>query len=133
MLYKTKKTLYFVPFANAGFPIFLLPLIYVSAVFAVISGLKGDIMSTSNKIKTAIKQASWIRKMFEEGASRKAIYGAENVFDFSIGNPNLEPPAEFKAILNDLINDGAEGLHCYMSNAGYEDTREAVANYLNNL
>lgn len=87
-------------------------------------------MSTSNKIKTAITQASWIRRMFEEGANRKAIYGAENVFDFSIGNPNLEPPAEFKAILNDLINDKAKGLHCYMSNAGYEDTRDAVAKYL---
>ena len=87
-------------------------------------------MSVSKKIKTAITQASWIRKMFEEGASRKAIYGGENVFDFSIGNPNLEPPAEFKAILNELINEPSKGRHCYMSNAGYEDTREAVARYL---
>ena len=87
-------------------------------------------MSASKKIQTAIKQASWIRKMFEEGASRKAIYGEENVFDFSIGNPNLEPPAEFKVILKDLVNDSCKGQHCYMSNAGYEDTREAVADYL---
>ena len=87
-------------------------------------------MSASKKIQTAIKQASWIRKMFEEGASRKAIYGEENVFDFSIGNPNLEPPAEFKLILKDLVNDACKGQHCYMSNAGYEDTREAVADYL---
>ena len=68
--------------------------------------------------------------MFEEGAKRKAIYGEENVFDFSIGNPILEPPAEFKSILNGLINDPSKGRHCYMSNAGYEDTREAVAGYL---
>ena len=87
-------------------------------------------MSASKKIQAAIKQASWIRKMFEEGASRKAIYGEENVFDFSIGNPNLEPPAEFKVILKDLVNDSCKGQHCYMSNAGYEDTREAVADYL---
>lgn len=87
-------------------------------------------MGISEKIRTAIDQASWIRKMFEEGASRKAIYGEENVFDFSIGNPNLEPPDEFKRILKDLLDDSGKGRHCYMSNAGYEDTREAVADYL---
>ncbi len=87
-------------------------------------------MSASKKIQTAIKQASWIRKMFEEGANRKAIYGEENVFDFSIGNPNLEPPIEFKQILKDLVNDTCNGQHCYMPNAGYVDTREAVADYL---
>lgn len=68
--------------------------------------------------------------MFEEGAKRKAIYGAENVFDFSIGNPNIEPPAEFKNILKELLNDTSAGQHCYMPNAGYEDTRKAVADYL---
>ena len=83
-------------------------------------------MSASKKIRTAINQASWIRKMFEEGSNRKAIYGEENVFDFSIGNPNLEPPAEFNTILNKLINDPSKGSHCYMSNAGYEDTRELL-------
>jgi len=87
-------------------------------------------MSTSKKIRIAIEQSSWIRKMFEEGASRKAIYGEENVFDFSIGNPKLEPPAEFKQILKDLVDDSCEGQHCYMSNAGYEDTRQAVADFL---
>ncbi len=87
-------------------------------------------MSASKKIQTAITQASWIRKMFEEGAARKAVYGEENVFDFSIGNPNLEPPAEFKQILKDLVNDTRKGQHSYMPNAGYLDTREAVADYL---
>jgi len=87
-------------------------------------------MGTSKKIRAAIGQSSWIRKMFEEGASRKAIYGEENVFDFSIGNPNIEPPAEFKNILKELLDDSGKGLHCYMPNAGYKDTRDAVANYL---
>lgn len=87
-------------------------------------------MGTSKKIRASIEQSSWIRKMFEEGASRKAIYGEENVFDFSIGNPNLEPPVEFKKILKELLNDPGKGRHCYMPNAGYEDTREAVADYL---
>ncbi|NLD38810.1 MAG: pyridoxal phosphate-dependent aminotransferase [Desulfatiglans sp.] len=87
-------------------------------------------MSASKKIQAAITQASWIRKMFEEGAKRKAIYGADKVFDFSIGNPNIEPPSEFKEIMKELINDTCKGQHCYMSNAGYEDTRNIVAEYL---
>jgi aspartate aminotransferase len=87
-------------------------------------------MSASKKIQAAITQASWIRKMFEEGAKRKAIYGEKNVFDFSIGNPNLEPPVEFKEILRELVNDSCKGQHSYMSNAGYEDTRNMVAEFL---
>ncbi len=93
-------------------------------------------MGISKNIRASIAQASWIRKMFEEGTRRKAIYGADNVFDFSIGNPILEPPQEFKLILKDLLNDSSKGRHSYMSNAGYEDTRKAVADYLseyNNL
>jgi aspartate aminotransferase len=87
-------------------------------------------MSASKKIQAAITQASWIRKMFEEGAKRKAIYGDKNVFDFSIGNPNIEPPSEFIEIMKELVNDTCKGQHCYMSNAGYEDTRNIVAEYL---
>lgn len=87
-------------------------------------------MSVSKNIMNAIEQSSWVRKMFEEGARRKEIYGEENVFDFSLGNPNLEPPAEFKLILQNLANDSREGLHYYMPNAGYKVTRKAVADYL---
>ena len=87
-------------------------------------------MPTSKKIQAAVKKASWIRKMFEEGAKRKAQFGDENVFDFSIGSPNLEPPVEFKQTLKDLVNDPSPGQHAYMPNAGYEDTRQAVAHYL---
>jgi aspartate aminotransferase len=87
-------------------------------------------MSTAKKIQAALRKSSWIRKMFEEGTKRKAIYGEENVFDFSLGNPNIDPPVEFETVLRGLLNDTSEGRHCYMPNAGYEDTRQAVADYL---
>ncbi len=90
-------------------------------------------MSVSKKIKGSIEKASWVRKMFEEGALRKARYGPENVYDFSLGNPNLEPPAKFKEILKELASNNSSGMHRYMSNAGFTKTREAVADYLSNL
>lgn len=88
-------------------------------------------MSVSHKILGAIERSSWIRKMFEEGARRKAQYGADNVFDFSLGNPNLEPPAKVKAVFEDLVRDSRPGQHAYMSNAGLVETRQAVADFLN--
>ena len=88
-------------------------------------------MAVSQKIRASIQESSWIRKMFEEGGKRKAEYGAENVFDFSLGNPNLEPPPRFKQILNELVNDPAPGRHAYMPNAGFVETRQAVADFLN--
>ena len=87
-------------------------------------------MPTSDKIRAAIERSSWIRKMFEEGTARKAKYGADKVFDFSIGNPNLEPPAKFKEVLRELAGDPGPGLHGYMPNAGLVATRKAVADYL---
>jgi aspartate aminotransferase len=97
---------------------------------------RGEQMSVSKKIRESIDKASWVRKMFEEGALRKARYGPENVFDFSLGNPNLEPPAKFKEMLKELASDNSPGMHRYMSNAGLVETRQAVADYLskqNNL
>ncbi|MBW1784450.1 MAG: pyridoxal phosphate-dependent aminotransferase [Deltaproteobacteria bacterium] len=88
-------------------------------------------MSVSEKIRGAIEKSSWIRKMFEEGARRKAKYGADQVFDFSLGNPNLEPPDKVKQVLEDLVQDPAPGQHAYMPNAGFIETRQAVADYLN--
>ncbi len=87
-------------------------------------------MSVSEKIRISIERSSWIRRMFEEGLSRKQKYGAENVFDFSLGNPNLEPPRKFKEVLLKLAADLTPGQHAYMSNAGRHDAREAVADYL---
>jgi len=87
-------------------------------------------MTVAKKIQSAIKKSSWIRKMFEEGIRRKALYGDDNVYDFSLGNPIIEPPSEFKLILSQLANDTGSGRHAYMPNAGYAETRQAVADYL---
>ncbi len=65
--------------------------------------------------------------MFEEGAILKQRYGAESVFDLSLGNPVMEPPAEFRQELKKLANDPFLGMHRYMENAGYAETRTAVA------
>ena len=88
-------------------------------------------MSASERIQESIKRSSWIRKMFEQGGQMKEKYGAENVFDFSLGNPNLEPPARFNEVLDKLVKDTVPGRHGYMPNAGYVETRQAVADYLN--
>jgi aspartate aminotransferase len=90
-------------------------------------------MPASKKVESAITRSSWIRKMFEEGAKRKARFGAANVFDFSLGNPNLEPPASFKKVLMEAVLDNTPGRHAYMSNAGLPETRKAVADYLSSF
>ncbi|MBW1805038.1 MAG: pyridoxal phosphate-dependent aminotransferase [Deltaproteobacteria bacterium] len=87
-------------------------------------------MSASEKIQGFIEKSSLIRKMFEEGARLTEEFGKENVFDFSLGNPKLEPPAELKQTLQELVNDTSRGQHAYMPNAGYMETRQAVADYL---
>ena len=84
-------------------------------------------MSVAQKIADASCRSSWIREMFEEGARLSEIHGCDNVFDFSIGNPNLEPPEEFQRVLEELVADRTPGRHGYMSNAGYPETRVAVA------
>ena len=77
-----------------------------------------------------MENASWIRKMFEQGLELKAKYGADKVFDFSLGNPNLEPPDEVRKAILQVLSSERPGLHAYMPNAGLKDTREAVAKYL---
>jgi aspartate aminotransferase len=74
-----------------------------------------------------MKQGSWIRRMFEQGDLLRREQGEENVFDLSLGNPVMEPPAEFFAELRRIAQDPIPGMHRYMSNAGYDDTRAAVA------
>jgi len=73
------------------------------------------------------------KKDVEEGALRKEKYGSENVFDFSLGNPNLEPPAKVGEILRELTSNNSSGMHRYMPNSGFFKTREAVAHYLGNI
>jgi aspartate aminotransferase len=65
--------------------------------------------------------------MFEEGRALKKRVGAENVYDFSLGNPILEPPPEFFEVLEAVATDRTPGLHGYMTNAGFHDVRQAVA------
>jgi aspartate aminotransferase len=84
-------------------------------------------MAISKKMNEFAKRSSWIRKMFEEGAKMKAQYGAENVFDFSLGNPDLPPPPEFQQKLEELAGDKTPGLHKYMPNSGYPMVREKMA------
>ena len=87
-------------------------------------------MSVSKKIHTMMTTSSWIRRMFEEGAKLKSIHGAANVFDFSLGNPNLQPPPEFKKILKETALNDQAGTHAYMPNVGYPEVRQSIANYL---
>ncbi len=84
-------------------------------------------MAISKKIEGFLSRASWIRAMFEEGEKLRQIHGAGNVYDFTLGNPNTEPPAEFHQELLRLAQNPVPGMHAYMSNAGYLDTRRAVA------
>jgi aspartate aminotransferase len=87
-------------------------------------------MPPSRRITELMKGSSWIRRMFEEGARLKAEVGAERVFDFSLGNPVLEPPPEVKEAFRAALEDPAPGLHRYMPNAGYPEVRRAVAEFL---
>ena len=87
-------------------------------------------MAISKQIKGWMKQSSWIRKMFEKGTALKARYGEENVYDFSLGNPDLEPPFIFSEKLKNVVDEKKVGKHGYMPNAGYPETRKAVADYL---
>ena len=84
-------------------------------------------MPIAAKIHSALSSASMIRKMFEEGNLLKAQYGADKVFDFSLGNPDLDPPPAFRQVLLKLAQDEAKGVHGYMSNAGFLEVREALA------
>ena len=86
----------------------------------------------SEKMRPLVDNNSVIRVMFEEGKRLAAIYGAENVYDFSLGNPNVPAPDEVKeAILEILDEEESTFVHGYMSNAGYEDVRKTIAQSLN--
>lgn len=87
-------------------------------------------MPIADKMVKMVESASMIRKMFEEGIRMREKYGADNVFDFSLGNPDVPPPAVVKETLLKLINNAATS-HGYMPNSGYPHVRKAVADYLN--
>jgi aspartate aminotransferase len=86
----------------------------------------------SDKMSGLVKNSSIIRAMFEEGKRLAGIYGSENVYDFSLGNPSVEPPAQIKEALLQIINEESPNLvHGYMNNSGYEDVRAVIAEHIN--
>ncbi len=84
-------------------------------------------MAVAKKMQEFAEKSSWIRKMFEEGARLKAEFGSENVFDFSLGNPDVAPPEQFYQTLRSVVEDDMPGSHGYMPNGGYPFVREALA------
>ncbi|MDR0639429.1 MAG: pyridoxal phosphate-dependent aminotransferase [Spirochaetaceae bacterium] len=84
-------------------------------------------MPISTAIKSALDGSSLIRKMFEEGVRLKAVHGADKVFDFSLGNPDIDPPPIFRRMLLRLLDEGRPLPHGYMPNAGFPDVREKIA------
>jgi aspartate aminotransferase len=87
-------------------------------------------MPISDRVRKSMENGSWIRRMFEEGTILKEKYGAENVYDLTLGNPVMEPPPEFHRELKKLVDNPVPGMHRYMENAGYAETRAAVAEQL---
>ncbi|PXX55071.1 aspartate/methionine/tyrosine aminotransferase [Hungatella effluvii] len=86
----------------------------------------------AEKMRPLVENNSAIRAMFEEGKRLAAIYGPENVYDFSLGNPNVPAPEAVNRAITDIVAEEVSTMvHGYMSNAGFEDVRDAVAQSLN--
>ncbi|KPJ89224.1 MAG: aspartate aminotransferase [Spirochaetes bacterium DG_61] len=87
-------------------------------------------MAIAFKIKEMMGRASWIRRMFDAGNTLKEQYGQDRVCDFSLGNPNMDPPPEFVETVVRIIRDEIPAKHSYMPNAGYPEVRKKVAEYV---
>jgi aspartate aminotransferase len=87
-------------------------------------------MSIARSVAEQLERASWIRRMFEEGARLKAERGADKVFDFTLGNPDVDPPAEVLSALERLAAQHPPQIHAYMPNPGFPEARRAVARHL---
>jgi aspartate aminotransferase len=87
-------------------------------------------MPIAHGIAEKLGRASWIRRMFEEGMRLKAERGAENVFDFTLGNPEVEPPALTLEVLRRTVESSPPGAHGYMPNPGFPQVRAAIAEKL---
>lgn len=86
----------------------------------------------AEKMKPYLKNNSAIRMMFEEGKRLAAQYGPENVYDFSLGNPNVPAPTKLKDAIVDILNEvDPVVVHGYMSNAGFPQVRKTIADNLN--
>ena len=89
-------------------------------------------MVLSKNMQKLVAGSSTIRKLFEEGIELAKVVGAENVYDFSLGNPAAPVPEQVKKSIYDILeNRNANFVHCYMPNAGYPEVREKVAENLN--
>src|SRR5262244_3672576 len=84
----------------------------------------------SKVVADNLTRASWIRRMFEEGARLKLERGADKVFDFTLGNPEIEPPPAVLEAARRVLDSDARHLHAYMPNAGHPEVRAAVARRL---
>ncbi|MBT3275757.1 MAG: pyridoxal phosphate-dependent aminotransferase [Spirochaetales bacterium] len=87
-------------------------------------------MAVSKRVLESMNSSSWVRAMFETGIRLKNEHGADKVFDFSLGNPDLEPPAFFHDTIKSILDEGITGRHGYMPNGGYPEVRDAVAAYV---
>jgi len=87
-------------------------------------------MPISKSIAKQLENASWIRRMFEEGVRLKRERGAGAIFDFSLGNPDVEPPPSVVDALRRIAAGNRPGSHGYMPNPGYPEVREVVAKKL---
>lgn len=87
-------------------------------------------MAISQRVRQHMQASAWIRGMFEEGIRLKQQYGADNVYDFSLGNPVVEPPPQFHEALRHVVMQPQAGMHRYMPNVGYPETRAAIASQL---
>lgn len=88
----------------------------------------------SERLKPLMANNSAVRQMFEEGNKLRAKYGKDKVYDFSLGNPDAPTPPEINQAIKDIVDETpAMELHGYMSNAGFEDVREAIAQHINKL
>jgi aspartate aminotransferase len=86
--------------------------------------------SISRSIAQQMERSSWIRRMFEIGIQLRKERGAENVFDFSLGNPEVEPPAAVLDALRQVVSESRPHAHGYMPNAGFPEARAAIARNL---
>ncbi len=84
-------------------------------------------MSISKAIAEQMERSSWIRRMFEIGIQLRQERGAENVFDFSLGNPEVEPPASVLDALRHVVAENRPHSHGYMPNAGYPRSARVLA------
>ncbi|MGE3166764.1 MAG: pyridoxal phosphate-dependent aminotransferase [Planctomycetota bacterium] len=87
-------------------------------------------MPIARAVEEALTQSSWIRRMFEEGHKLRSACGAEGVFDFTLGNPDLPPPPALLDRLRELTRSDPQGIHRYMPNAGWPEVRAKVAAHL---